>query len=295
MLLLCLGAALALVTLARPPYRSRRVNLEDVTAILREHVDPGLEAVDLARGTVGNSQETWFVDARRRAASPSSSSSAAPPRPASSPGPTASRSTRCSAPSRVTACPSRRCSRSASTSARSSSWNDFPAPRPGRLYAGRATGRSGGRSAPCSPGSMRSTPPSSASTPPARPRRGRCAQVRQYQRLYESARPAPVPLLGALLAWAERNCPPDEVRAAVALGRPGRAQPPRRRRACQRAARLGADAHRRPARRPRRGGLELPRIVRPRRHRGRLRGGRRRGRPAAALATSSRSRARRGR
>ncbi len=32
--LLCLGAALALVTLARPT-RSRRVNLEDVTAILR--------------------------------------------------------------------------------------------------------------------------------------------------------------------------------------------------------------------------------------------------------------------
>ena len=40
------------------------MNLEDVTAILREHVDPGLEAVELTRGTVGNSQETWFVDAR---------------------------------------------------------------------------------------------------------------------------------------------------------------------------------------------------------------------------------------
>ena len=45
--------------------------------------------------------------------------------------------------------------------------------------------------------------------------------MRQYQRLYESARPAPVPLLGALLAWAERNCPQDEVAPAVLWGDPG--------------------------------------------------------------------------
>ena len=40
------------------------MRLEDVTAILREHVDERLEAVSVARGPVGNGQETWFVDAR---------------------------------------------------------------------------------------------------------------------------------------------------------------------------------------------------------------------------------------
>ena len=47
------------------------------------------------------------------------------------------------------------------------------------------------------------------------------AQVRHYQRLYVSARPAPVPLLGALLAWAERNCPQDDIAPAVLWGDPG--------------------------------------------------------------------------
>ena len=47
------------------------------------------------------------------------------------------------------------------------------------------------------------------------------AQVRHYQELYRSARPAPVPLLGALLAWAERNVPDDGTAPAVLWGDPG--------------------------------------------------------------------------
>lgn len=34
---------------------------DDVTPILREHLDPALEAVSVARASVGNSQETWVV------------------------------------------------------------------------------------------------------------------------------------------------------------------------------------------------------------------------------------------
>ena len=65
-------------------------------------------------------------------------------------------------------------------------------------------------------------PATSSGSPAAEsPSEGTLAQVHQYQRLYESARPAPVPLLGALLAWAERNCPHDEVRPAVLWGDPG--------------------------------------------------------------------------
>ena len=100
------------------------------------------------------------------------------------------------------------------------------------------------------------------------------AQVRQYQRLYESARPAPVPLLGALLAWAERNCPQDDVAPAVLWGDPGAHNLLVADGHVERAPRLGAHARRGPARRPRRRGLELPRIVRPRRRRRRVRGGR---------------------
>ena len=47
------------------------------------------------------------------------------------------------------------------------------------------------------------------------------AQVRHYQELYRSARPGPVPLLGALLAWAEQNVPDDETTPAVLWGDPG--------------------------------------------------------------------------
>ena len=234
------------------------MNLEDVTAILREHVDPGLEAIDLARGTVGNSQETWFVEARSaRGGEPVQSCSAAPPRPAFSRGPTASRSTRRSAPSRVTGCPSRRCSRSASTSAPSSSWNDSPAPRPA-AWPRTSAGRSDGRSAPCSLGSTRSTRTSSASTPPASPSDGdaarRCAS---YQRLYRvrAAGAGPAPRRAPRLGGAE--LPAGRRRAPLVLwGDPGRttcsssdghvSAPPR----------LGAHPHRRPARRSRRGGLE---------------------------------------
>ena len=58
-----------------------------VTAVLREHVDPALEAVSVVRGAIGNSQETWIVEAARaeRGAARGSSSGAAC-RPASSPG-----------------------------------------------------------------------------------------------------------------------------------------------------------------------------------------------------------------
>ncbi len=40
------------------------MQLDDVTAIIREHVDPRLKATAVTRGPVGNSQETWFVEAR---------------------------------------------------------------------------------------------------------------------------------------------------------------------------------------------------------------------------------------
>ena len=220
MLLLCLGAALALVTLTRPTGMAR-MNLEDVTAILREYVDPGLEAVE-AHPRHGRQQPGDVV--RRREGGERRSRRARPATHAPA-GVLAwtdgARNTPCSARSRVTASRSRQCSHSASTSARSSSWNGFPATRPGdsRRLSG---GRSGWRSAPCSPGSMRSTRASlGLAGRGSHPRRGRLLEVRRYQRLYESARPAPVPLLGALLAWAERNCPQDEVRPAVLWGDPG--------------------------------------------------------------------------
>ena len=51
---------------------------------------------------------------------------------------------------------------------------------------------------------MPSTRASSAS-PPTAPAPPPIAEVHDYRARYEAARPAPVPLLGALPAWAEQN------------------------------------------------------------------------------------------
>ena len=185
----------------------------------------------------------------------------------------------------------RRCSRSAATSARSSSWSGCRAARPAGSRP-RSARRSGASSAPCSRACTRSTRASSASrraAPPPLRRSRRCATT---SALYRSARPGPVPLLGGAprLGGAER--PGRRDAAGRALGRPGRAQPARRRRPHHCPPRLGADARRRPARRPRGGRLELPRLARPRRRRRGLRGGGRARSTGGGSPTSSRSRAR---
>ena len=196
------------------------MNLEDVTAILRAHVDPGLEAVDLVRGTVGNSQETWFVDAR----------------PAS--GELVQLVLRRTAPAGVLA-----------WTDREQEYNVLRAldghglPVPGVLAIGvderpflvmeRLPGAPPSRLADEERRTLGGElgtllarlhaldPESSASRSTESPSEATLAQVRHYQRLYVSARPAPVPLLGALLAWAERNCPQDDIAPAVLWGDPG--------------------------------------------------------------------------
>lgn len=196
------------------------MNLEDVTAILREHVDPGLEATDLVRGTVGNSQETWFVEACAAGGEP------------------VQLVLRRTAPAGVLAWTDREQEYNV---LRALEGHGLPVPAvlaigvderpflvmerlggapPGRLSEderqtlGREVGALLARLHALDPHELGLASSGSPSD-------GTLAQVRQYQRLYESARPAPVPLLGALLAWAERNCPQDEVRAAVLWGDPG--------------------------------------------------------------------------
>lgn len=196
------------------------MNLEDVTAILREHVDPGLEATDLVRGTVGNSQETWFVEACAAGGEP------------------VQLVLRRTAPAGVLAWTDREQEYNV---LRALEGHGLPVPAvlaigvderpflimerlggapPGRLsederqMLGREVGALLARLHALDPHELGLASSGSPSD-------GTLAQVRQYQRLYESARPAPVPLLGALLAWAERNCPQDEVRAAVLWGDPG--------------------------------------------------------------------------
>ncbi len=196
------------------------MNLGDVTAILHEHVDPGLEAVELTRGTVGNSQETWFVDAR--AAS----------------GDLVQLVLRRTAPAGVLAWTDREQEYAV---LRALEGHGLPVPavlalgldeRP-FLVMERLPGAPPGRLTPAERRTLglevgrllarlhALDPDELGLAATESPSEGTLAQVRQYQRLYESARPAPVPLLGALLAWAERNCPQDEVRPAVLWGDPG--------------------------------------------------------------------------
>jgi len=195
------------------------VNLEAVTAILRTHLDPGLEAVGLVRGTVGNSQETWFVDAR------------------TADGQLVQLVLRRTAPAGVLAWTDREQEYAV---LRALEGHGLPVPAvlavgvderpflvmerlpgapPGRLTEDER--RTLGSELGALLARLHALDPHELGLDAAAPAEGTLAQVRQYQRLYESARPAPVPLLGALLAWAERNCPQDEVRPAVLWGDPG--------------------------------------------------------------------------
>ena len=237
------------------------MNLEDVTAILRAHVDPGLRR---SISSAAPSVQPGDVVRRReagRAASSCSSSSAGPLPPVSSP------------------------------------WTDreqeydvlralgghglpvpgvlaigvderpflvmerLPGAPPGRLAAEER--RTLGRELGILLARLHALDPRKLGLAAAEsPSEATLAQVRHYQRLYESARPAPVPLLGALLAWAERNCPQDGIAPAVLWGDPG-AHNMLVADGQSRSPRPGAHARRIPARRPRRRGLELPWIVDP--------------------------------
>jgi aminoglycoside phosphotransferase (APT) family kinase protein len=196
------------------------MNVADADAILRAHVDPGLEAVSVDRGTVGNSQETWFVEARAADGEP------------------VQLVLRRTAPAGVLAWTDRAQEYAV---LRALAGRGLPVPDvlaigvderpflvmqrlpgvpPGRLgederiSLGRELGTFLARLHALDPGELGLASDETAAA-------ATLAQVRQYQRLYESARPAPVPLLGALLAWAERNRPQDEVRSAVLWGDPG--------------------------------------------------------------------------
>ncbi len=192
----------------------------EATALLRAHVDPELEALAVTRGAVGNSQETWFVEARGAGGEP------------------LELVVRRTAPAGVLAWTDREQEYAV---LRALAGRGLPVPAvlaigrdeqpflvmerlPGgpptrlspeeRTALGRELGRLLARLHALDPRELGlpAGGPSSAAT---------LAQVRHYQELYRSARPAPVPLLGALLAWAERNVPDDGTAPAVLWGDPG--------------------------------------------------------------------------
>ncbi len=195
------------------------MTIDEATAILRAHVDPGLEAVAVIRGTVGNSQETWFVEARTAEGEPRELV------------------VRRTAPAGVLAWTDREqeyavlhalAGRGLPVPAVHAIGIDdrpflvmerMPGSPPGRLTAEerRAIGRELGallaRLHALDPRELGLDDGSSAAAT--------LAQVRLYQELYESARAAPVPLLGALLAWAERSLPVGDAPSAVLWGDPG--------------------------------------------------------------------------
>jgi aminoglycoside phosphotransferase (APT) family kinase protein len=196
------------------------MNLADATAILRSHVDPGLEAMELTRGAVGNSQETWFVEAKARS------------------GELRRLVVRRTAPAGVLAWTDREQEYAV---LRALADHGLPVPAvlavgvderpflvmerlpgapPGRLTEGerRTLGRELGtllaRLHALDPRELGVASDGSAAEATLR-------QVRQYEGLYRSARPGPVPLLGALLAWAEQNVPREDRPQVVLWGDPG--------------------------------------------------------------------------
>lgn len=196
------------------------MNVAEATTILREHVEGGLEAVTVTRGTVGNSQETWFIEAR------------------SAEGATRELVVRRSAPAGVLAWTDRerefvvlrglagRGLPIPAVLARGVAERPFllmerlPGAPPGRQSAqeravlGRELGQWLARLHAVDPRELGLALPASATE-------ATLEQIRHYERLYRSQRAGPVPLLGALLAWAERNVQDDAVAPVVLWGDPG--------------------------------------------------------------------------
>ena len=192
----------------------------EATALLRAHIDPALAVVGVTRGTVGNSQETWFVEARTATGEPRDLV------------------VRRTAPAGVLAWTDREQEYAV---LRALGGTGLPVPPvlalgrderpfivmerlpgspPGRLSPeeraaiGHELGGLLARLHTLDPSvlGLPATGTSAAAT---------LAQVRHYGELYRSARAAPVPLLGALLAWAEMNVPDDDSPAVVLWGDPG--------------------------------------------------------------------------
>ena len=192
----------------------------EATDLLRAHVDPALAVVGVTRGTVGNSQETWFVEAR------------------TSTGEARELVVRRTAPAGVLAWTDREQEYAV---LRALEGTGLPVPRvlalgrdePAFIVMERLPGSPPGRLSPEEStvighelggllARLHALDPAALGLPAAgTSAAATLAQVRHYGELYRSARAAPVPLLGALLAWAEVNAPEGDTPAVVLWGDPG--------------------------------------------------------------------------
>lgn len=193
---------------------------DDATAILREHVDTGLEAVGVTRGPVGNSHETWFVATK-------TAGGAAPDlvvRRTAAAGVLAwTEREREYAVLRALAGRGLPVPAALAVGVAERSFlvmERLPGSPPGRLspeeraVLGRELGTWLARLHALDLGELGLATGASAGD-------ATLAQVRHYERLYRSARAAPVPLLGALLTWAGQNVPDDGTAPVVLWGDPG--------------------------------------------------------------------------
>jgi aminoglycoside phosphotransferase (APT) family kinase protein len=194
--------------------------LDAVTAVLREHVDPGLQAVHVERVAVGNSQETWLVDAER---------------------PDRTRDAyvlRRSVPAGVLAWTRREDEYRYLTAL---AGRGLPVPPVygtgtlGRPYVlmRRLPGAVSGRLEPATATALSRELGALLARLHAlelsalgieaegSARQATLREVAAWRRRYEEARPGPVPLLGGLLAWAERAAPDDGRAPVVVWGDPG--------------------------------------------------------------------------
>ena len=196
------------------------LDLAAATAVLREHVDPALEAVAVERVSVGNSQETWLVEAT------------------GADGSSAAYVLRRSVPAGVLAWTRREDEHRylAALAGRG-----LPVPTVygtgtlGRSYVlmGRLPGAVAGRLEPETATALSRelggwlarlhalTPAELGLAADGSAREATLREIAAWQGRYEDARPGPVPLLGALLAWAERAVPDDGRAPALVWGDPG--------------------------------------------------------------------------
>ena len=195
------------------------VKTEDVTPLLREHLGDGLEATAVARVAVGNGQETWLVEARgvrgerqlvlRRTAAAGTLEWTDRTREHTILSALAGRGL-----------PIPRVFGLGTLERAYLLMERLPGAPPGRLSdeergrLGRELGLWLARLHALAPDELGLEAPTSA-------REATLDEVHRWQERYRAGRAAPVPLLGALLAWAERNAPDDGEEPVLLWGDPG--------------------------------------------------------------------------
>jgi len=197
------------------------LSVAEATEVVRQHLGPSLVATSVTRASAGNGQETWLVDAGDEAGGGARRSLVL--RRTAEAG--TLEWTERAAEHRVLRALEGRGLPVPAVHGHGVLERPYllmerlPGSAPGRLTGGERVGlaRELGRWL----ARLHALDPVELGLEPVAARTATLAEVAAWRSRYLAGRPGPVPLLGALLAWLERNAPEDAARPALLWGDPG--------------------------------------------------------------------------